>query len=118
MKQQHIKEKELELEYLRSILRYEADTGDFYWLERQAGRPSDRPAGGRNSNNYVVIGIKGYQYFANRLAWYYTYGVWPKKELRHKNGKRYDNRLDNLEEISAFELDLKYKEVRKRFNKW
>jgi hypothetical protein len=35
-------------------------------------------------------------YRSSRLAWFYMTGEWPSKKIDHKNGKRADDRWDNL----------------------
>jgi hypothetical protein len=34
------------------------------------------------------------------LAWFYVYGVWPNKQIDHRNGRRDDDRFENLREAS------------------
>jgi hypothetical protein len=52
-------------------------------------------AGFRKANGYIAIGIRGKEYFAHRLAWFYVRGVWP-IEIDHINRIRNDNRIINL----------------------
>lgn len=97
------KEKELDLKYLKEQLKYDKDTGDFYWIERKRGRPTDRPAGTRDRYGYRFLAIDGIRYLEHRLAWFYSYGVWPKEYIDHINGKPSDNRLCNLREATHAE---------------
>lgn len=84
--------------YLRELLSYDPETGDFRWLIPAKGR---RPiAGGKNAVGYILITILGKQYYAHRLVWFYVHGVWPKEFIDHINGKTDDNRLCNLREAT------------------
>lgn len=87
---------DLAADYIRKILRYEPDTGKFFWIERAAARPVNRPAGTKTDQGYVVIGINGRQYPAHRLAFLIMDGVWPEEVVDHANMVRDDNRWSNL----------------------
>jgi hypothetical protein len=45
---------------------------------------------------YWRICLYDVRYPAHRLAWLYSYGVWPREEIDHINGEKSDNRLTNL----------------------
>lgn len=92
-------------DFIKSILEYCADTGEFKWLPRDdVGRAwNARYAGkiaGRNTNGYRVIAINRKAYYAHRLAWVYVTGEWPKSDIDHINLNKSDNRLCNLREAS------------------
>lgn len=94
---------ELDQKTLKSLLHYNPDTGDFVWLVAnknarvEVGDVAGCVTRVRKEKVRAVIGIKGKLYRAHRLAWFYTYGVWP-KYLLHINGDTTDNRLSNLQE--------------------
>lgn len=99
------------IEFLREALRYEPDTGKFYW---RSDRPrhhfnSDRgmnisnsvyggtEAGQTRPDGYVMICINGVRYYAHRVAWMFVHGVDPEGlQVDHFNRIRNDNRIDNL----------------------
>jgi hypothetical protein len=44
----------------------------------------------------VRIGLRGRQYGAHRLAWWFNTGEWPTQAIDHQNLDRADNRICNL----------------------
>jgi len=89
---------DLTAERLRKKLKYDLDTGHFYWRRKWAsGCRTDKPAGGPDCNKgYHVIKVDGRRYYAHRLAWLYTFGSWPLHYIDHINQDRSDNRIANL----------------------
>lgn len=88
---------------LRELLKYDPETGLFYWRPRpsQTRAWNTRYAGTiagtvRPDNGYVKIGLEKRNYKAHRLAWLYMAGAWPAHDVDHKNGDRADNRWSNL----------------------
>lgn len=89
---------------LKELLKYDPDTGNFIWLANCPFnlKPQTR-AGYRNSQEYVMITIRGTAYSAHRLAWLYMTGRWPKNQIDHINHIRFDNRFENLREVTLQE---------------
>lgn len=86
---------------LRELLDYDPETGDF--TNRITRNNNGARAGekaGTLSNGYVAIGLDGVNHRANRLAWLYMTGEWPKAFVDHKNRIKSDNRWENLRELS------------------
>jgi hypothetical protein len=85
-----------------ALLRYEPETGCFFWKFREGARASDntrragKAAGWRDEKGYVRIEIYKRTYKAHRLAWAYMTGSWPDGEIDHINGIPNDNRWVNL----------------------
>jgi hypothetical protein len=89
---------------LKELLSYNPETGDFTWLKaitnsiRVGGL-----AGTCNNLGYWKIKIFGKLYGAHRLAWLYTYGSFPPDQTDHINGRRDDNRIENLRAVTNSE---------------
>ena len=89
------------MNYTYGDLKYEPETGLFYWTRGGCGRQRDRPAGCR-AGRYVSLKVDGKTVLAHRLAWFIMTGVWP-EEIDHENGDGLDNRWSNLREVSRSE---------------
>lgn len=109
-------------ELLRKLLRYEPETGELFWLPRDASLFSDgyRTAQGScnnwNSQNagkktFLQSDGRGYRqgvifnktYKAHRVVWALVYGKWPDNHIDHINGVRDDNRIENLRDVTLAE---------------
>lgn len=82
---------------IKDVLRYEPDTGKFFWIKRQGshGNPNEE-AGYIKKDGYRVIEYNYQTWKASRLAWYFIYGYMPIKYVDHINGNRDDNSKINL----------------------
>lgn len=90
---------QLTQEYLKSILRYDPDTGEWTWLIRKKGI-SNVHAGTRNSLGYKVIKINQKIYRGSRLAWLFMTGEWPSGTIDHKDRDPTNDRWINLADVS------------------
>ena len=85
-------------------LSYCPTTGAFTWVIPASHRVNKGDtAGGINDNGYRIISLDKIKYRAHWLAWYISYGNWPKNQIDHINGVRDDNRLINLREATNAE---------------
>ena len=90
----------LDLSILKKYLNYDKISGHFSWAIDYANYSKNDIAGSLSSSGYVSIMLFGKNYRANRLAWYYYYGVWPTLEIDHINLNKADNSIDNLREAT------------------
>ncbi len=90
---------QLTQEELLQHLRYEPDTGHFFWVKPGRGRRRNEPAGcvqGGPGKGYILIRLNGRLHKAHRLAWLAVHGVFPPDEIDHDNGNKADNKFLNL----------------------
>ena len=92
---QSAKAKTLSANRLRKLLYYAPATGVFRWRVRK-GPINVGTVAGSILPRYRVICIDGKIYRANRLAWLYMTGKWPKLEIGYINHKTSDIRWANL----------------------
>lgn len=87
---------ESDAQRLREVLRYEPETGKFYWRERIARNVTvGAEAGSTVGRRYCVITINRRSYQGHRLAYVYMTGKAP-QWVDHINGDGLDNRWANL----------------------
>lgn len=97
---QNQKSAELTQAALQEVLLYFPRTGKFCWREGVRRRIAGEVAGYSDSLGYITIRVYGKLYLAHRLAWLYSYGLWPKSEIDHANRRPWDNRIANLREAT------------------
>ena len=93
--------KALTVERLKFLYEYSPKTGLFKRLKRTSCRAGIGviDCGSTTLAGYRSIGIDGKSYYAHRLAWLYTYEVWPTYMIDHINGEKIDNRIINLRDV-------------------
>ena len=86
------------LDGLEKVLRYEPDTGRFFWLiDRPYKTRAGDEAGHLNKRGYIEIRYNHKTLNAHRIAWYLQTGEDPHgMTIDHVNGNRADNRFENL----------------------
>lgn len=90
----------LTTERLRELLHYDPGTGVFTRRLDVATNAKAGTVAGCIKAGYVVIGIDRRVYRANRLAWLYMTGEWPKHHIDHKDMDRTNDRWANLREAT------------------
>ena len=93
------------IERLKFLLEYDSVTGIFTWKNPTSNRVKvGDVAGAVNSKNkYICIRLDGSVYLAHRLAWFYTYNIWPQDQIDHIDGVRSNNNIINLREVNNIE---------------
>lgn len=101
-------------EYLRSILHYSPETGDFTWIKTSQTsnkKPGDSAGHVHGKTGYESITINGKFNASHRLAWLYMTGSYPADSIDHINQVRSDNRWCNLRDVDTSE-NLKNRALR------
>lgn len=95
---------------LRALLRYDSETGDLFWLAREAAprgwnaKYAEKPAfTATNAGGYRTGRIEGVHYYAHRIIWTIENGDIPLGDIDHINGDRSDNRIANLRAVTRSE---------------
>jgi hypothetical protein len=94
-------------EYVRDILDYDPDSGNFIWRARcdvpQVWNAmfAHKPAGFRRDDGRLMITINYKHYIAARLAWLMMTGNWPKPEVDHRDTDRSNDRWENLRQATG-----------------
>ena len=99
----------LTLEYLKEQIKYDMNTGLFFWLVKKKGRQLGKPVGGRtgvHGTNYIHL--DGVRYSASKLAWFYMTGVWI-EYIGYKDFNPINLEWSNLEEINEVEHGIRIK---------
>lgn len=86
---------------LRQLLHYNPRTGRFTWIFARRNVRVGNEAGHADPRGYRYISIDNRQYCGHRLAWLYMTGEWPTAIVDHLNGRKGDNRWNNLRDTSA-----------------
>lgn len=85
------------IEMISDLLRYEPQTGKFYWNKRRCGTVFGKEAGSPCKKGYSRIKINGSLYACHRLAWMLTHGTDPgDQQIDHIDLDPSNNRADNL----------------------
>ena len=113
---------------LKKLLDYNPETGIFTnKVTRNSRAVKDRELNPSNEGRYGVVQINKQKYLLHRLAWFYTYGTWPKDQIDHINRNTRDNSIVNLRECTQQQNTYntigknktsKYKGVHRHGNKW
>jgi len=97
---------DLTYERVAEALRYEPDTGRFFWKESRGCAKKGDEAGCWSvpqGITYLVIAIDGKMYKAHRLAYLLMTGHWPKDQIDHRDGNGANNRWENIRAVTSTE---------------
>lgn len=82
---------------LLSVLRYEPETGHFYWTEKVNKHLAiGTRAGTTDKKGYRQIGYKKELFQEGRLAWLAVHGDWPDDQIDHRDCDKANNKISNL----------------------
>lgn len=96
--------KDISLEELRSLLKYDANTGQLIWLKNRGTKTCiGKVAGCVSSGGYLKIYVYGKAYAVHRLVWFMHKGYFPTKIIDHIDRNRRNNRIENLREVTRSE---------------
>lgn len=85
---------------LREAVSYDPETGIFRRKQPTRRVRVGSVCGSPDTNGYLLFRIDAKRYLAHRLAWLYSYGVWPSGDIDHINHDTSDNRLVNLRDVT------------------
>lgn len=112
--------REIPIDLLRTLLRYEPETGKLFWLERDvslfnetlsrtaqhacnqwnarcAGKEAFTALGGHGAHEGRIFGKA---YYAHIVAWALHNGDWPAYDIDHEDGNRANNCIGNLRDVT------------------
>lgn len=99
--------REMDQEWLKELLLYNPETGEWTWLKSLSTHVEVGQAAGTISHfGYRIITIGGTKYRASRLAVLYMTGSWPRDEVDHIDRCKLNDRWDNLRDVSRSENAL------------
>lgn len=93
------------LDELKEQLEYQPTTGNFIRLKTFRTVKKGDIAGSitspsKHPKQYIRIRVCNEAHYAQRLAFYYMKGYWPKEDIDHINQNSLDNRWENLREVT------------------
>lgn len=83
------------------------------WKSRFSGKVAGCQNQAGLNTKYVLIRVFGKPYLAHRLAWLFSYGVWPEFHIDHIDGDGQNNSINNLRDVPP---DVNGKNARRKKN--
>lgn len=124
-----VRAKKIPIEYLKTILHYNQETGEFFWKERPqehfksitswksfnikfAGKKAGSVETTVSGYKYLAIKVDRIVYKQHRIAWAWVNGD-TEMFIDHLNGDSTDNRISNLRETTPSENSFNTKKASK-----
>ncbi len=101
-------EKNLDPSQLRDLFFIDAE-GNLRWKRREwatrawNSRCAGKIVGSLMPKGYRNCSLMGGTFLVHRIVWALETGNWPRGQIDHINGVRFDNRISNLRDVSALE---------------
>jgi hypothetical protein len=95
------------LNHIRTLMRYDPDTGQLRRLRDDAILGSNGKYKDTDKPDYKQVGVTYnghyYNFAAHRICWALYHNAWPEHTIDHDNAIRNDNRIDNLKVMTHSE---------------
>ncbi len=119
-----MKQEELTLEELNSVLSYDPETGVFVWKKDVSNNVKKGSVAGTFKNcrhrttdqikSYLYVRYDGREMVGSRVAWLLSYGEWPVQSVQFIDGDTTNLRLNNLK-LSKFKSVVVKSEGRRNY---
>jgi len=86
---------------LEQAYTYDLKTGAFTRNFSEGGEKAGAQAGYVNTQGYISLGYRKKHLLAHRVAYLFTVGKWPEKQIDHIDGDRKNNKWVNLREATG-----------------
>lgn len=100
-------------EDIGDYLRYEPETGRFFWIQDVAKNVRAGDEAGA-VNRYRIITFRKVPYTAHRIAWFLFYGEQPPPMIDHWDRIETNNRISNLRETTRRDNRLNSHDINPR----
>lgn len=85
---------------LKELVSYDPETGYFTNLINRGCAKAGARTELNTPDGYLIASVDGKTYRCHRLAWLYMTGEWPRGEIDHIDGRRWNNSFSNLRDVS------------------
>ncbi|WP_370841709.1 HNH endonuclease signature motif containing protein [Gemmiger formicilis] len=92
-----------ELEKLKKEVRYDKNSGQFYWIKNKIHRNLSTPIGTNTTSRYKCLTYNQVKYYLHKLAWYFEYGIYPLEQIDHIDQDTNNNSISNLRLVTPEE---------------
>ena len=83
---------------VQQLFRYVPETGELVWAKTRNKFMKVGKVAGTKTKTGVNVGINGKVFTLRQLVWTWHHGDWPKGRIWHKDGDKFNTRIENLEE--------------------